>query len=180
MGNNKVAGNVNSTYTSSQVKDDDKPYGKDPEPILIAIGENNQVNKNLKELTREDLKKVKNLLFSNEYGFNYVAKKYGFKENEEYDFSIILEMPNLEALSIDFGTSNIRLKDYSILKKNNNLKRLTISNIHDSDINNIVELNTLKSDANKIEGMDNIEEIIIKNTKIVRLLRLKNINILSL
>lgn len=135
---------INSTNTTSQSKDNELLYGKYPEPIIIAIGENNQVNKNYKELTRADLKKIKHLFFNKEYGFNYVAKNYGFEENEEYDFSIILEMPNLEDLSIEFGTSNIRLKDYSILKELDNLKRLNISNIHDSDIDNISSIESLE------------------------------------
>lgn len=142
-------------------KDNELLFGKYPEPILIAIGENNDVKKEYKELTRGDLKKIKHLSFNKEYGFSYISKKYGFEENKEYDFSLILEMPNLETLSLEFGNSNIRLKDYSVLKKLNHLKTLTISNIHDSDINNITSIKSLEwlsisySDITKISFLEN-------------------------
>lgn len=194
--NNTNSGNSNITKPQnidSQSKDNELLYGKYPEPILIAIGENNDVKKDYKELTRGDLKKIRKLFFHKEYGFNYVGKKYGFKENEEYDFSIIAEMPNLESLSIGFGTSKIRLKDYSILKKLNSLKYLTISNIHDSDMDNITALKSLKclsilySDITNIDWLEELYQLDtftldycynIKNLEALRYL--KNIGIINL
>ena len=158
--NSKNTADINSTNVNLESNDDELLYGKYPEPILIAIGENSDVNKDYKELTRGDLKKIRNLHFTREFNTQYIDKKYGFKDNEEYDFSIILEMPNLEALSIDFYSNNVRLKDYSILKKIDNLKTLTISNIHDSDMDNITALKSLEwlsisySDINNIDFLE--------------------------
>lgn len=172
---------------------DELLYGKYPEPILIAIGENNSVKKNFKELTRNDLKKVKNLNFEREFNKAVVATKYGFKENEKYDFSIILEMPNLESLSIDFGTSKIRLKDYSILRKLDNLKNLSISNVHDSNMDNITAIKSLEflsisySDITNISFLENyslLKEFSLNNCyhiKNFELLKyLKSINLINL
>lgn len=161
----KNTGLEDGTSTNSESIKDELLYGKYPEPILIAIGENNSVKKNYKELTMNDLEKVKSLSFEREFNKEFVATKYGFKENEEYDFSIILEMPNLESLSIDFGTNKIRLKDYSILKKLNNLKNLAISNIHDSDVDNINEFKSLErlkvsnSDITNIEFLEDLLQL---------------------
>lgn len=182
-----------STNTTSQSKDDEILYGKYPEPILIAIGENNDVKKNYKEVTISDLKKITNLNFERESDKECVNKKYGFKENEEYDFSIILGMPNLESLSIDFGNYKIRLKDYSILQKLDNLKNLTISNIHDSDMENITAIKSLEwlsisySDIANISFLENyslLKEFTLNNCYHIKnfglLKYLKNINLINL
>ena len=117
-------------------------YGQYPEPLLIAVAINPDVDKDVKELTRNDLKKIRNYHFLNEFDKKSPDKQYGFEDNKEYDFSIILEMPNLTMLDIDLG-DKIRLKDYSILNKLSNLESLSIGNITDSDIQNLEKLTSL-------------------------------------
>lgn len=184
---------ADSSNVEENIKAGDILYGKYPEPILIAIGELNEINKDYKKLTKDDLKKVTNLFFYKEYGFSYISKKYGFKENEEYDFSMLLEMPNLTSLNLDFGTSKIRLKDYSTLKNLKNLKNLYISNICDSDMDKICEIKSLEglsilnsdiTNINFLEKQCQLKELFldhcynIKNFEALKYL--KNINQIGL
>lgn len=142
--------------TTHEVKTPELLYGKYPEPILKAIAENNDVQKDYKELTKEDLSKLKYLRFE---------IKHGFEDNKEYDFSILLDMPALTSLSIDFRNNTIKLKDYSFLKKLVNLKKLNISNVHDSDTDNLTSLTSLEwlsisnSDLSNIEFLDKIRQL---------------------
>lgn len=130
-------------------------YGKYPEPILISIGENHDVNKSYKELRRSDLKKVTNLNF----------KKYLFEDGKKYDFSILLEMPNLTCLDMDFG-GNIKLEDYSVLKNLTKLEVLYISNVNNDDVKNLAGLTSLKQlsiydskDLTSAEFLDNMQQL---------------------
>jgi len=130
-------------------------YGKYPEPILISIAENYEVNKNYKELRRSDLKKITNLNF----------KKYLFEDGKKYDFSILLEMPNLTRLDIDFG-ENIKLEDYSVLKNLNKLEALYISNVNNDDVKNLAGLTSLKQlsihdskDLTSAEFLNNMQQL---------------------
>jgi hypothetical protein len=141
-------------------------YGKYPEPLVKGVAMNPDVNKNYKEVTMDDLKKVRNFHFVRQLDENYPDKEYGFKDNEEYDFSIILEMPNLTDLEIDLGP-NIRLKDYSILKRIKGLQTLIIGNIGDSDIDNII-------------GLDSLNWLIISNSSITNIEFLKSLSQLTL
>ncbi|KPU46388.1 internalin-A precursor [Oxobacter pfennigii] len=148
--------------SSCHSNDSELLYGKYPEPLLIAVGVNPNVNKDYKELTREDLKKVLNFHFIKMDDEGQPLEQYGFEDNKEYDFSIILEMPNMTHLDIDLGRE-IRLKDYSILKKLHNLESLRIGNITDKDIENIIGLNSLDS-------------LSIVHSKITNIDFLKNLN----
>ena len=159
----------NLSNISSEEDEDELLYGKYPEPVLIAIGENPDVNKNYKELTKDDLKKVTILFFQNDFHFetdkNYPDKKYGFEDGKKYDFSILLEMPNLTVLDIDLG-ENIKLEDYSILKKLSKLERLYVGNVNDDDVINIAGLTSLKElnicnskDLTSIEFLSNMEQL---------------------
>lgn len=169
---------------TQEVKEEELLYGKYPEPILIAIGENNDIKKDYKKLTKDDLNKIRDLT---------IEKRHGFEENKEYDFSIILEMPNLRWLRIDLGGIKIRLKDYSILSKLNNLEELDISNVSDFDIKYISCLNSLTnlsisySNITNLDFLENLPNIkifslnSIENIKNYEALKyLKNIEILNL
>lgn len=114
------------------------------------------MNKNYKELRRSDLKKITNLNF----------KKYLFEDGKKYDFSILLEMPNLTRLDIDFG-ENIKLEDYSVLKNLNKLEALYISNVNNDDAKNIAGITSLKElniydskDLTNIEFLSIMEQLV--------------------
>lgn len=156
---------TDSSNVEENIKVEELLYGKYPEPILIAVGENNDVKKDYKKLTKDDLKKIKYLNFEYEYEQDkrYINKKYGLEEDKAYDFSILLEMPNLTSLSVDFGNSNIRLKDYSILNELKNLQHLSVSNLCDEDMNNIV-------------GFNSLNELSISHSSITNLDFLKHLN----
>jgi len=156
IGCNIVQYNSNSSNISTTNESNELIYGKYPEPILIAIGKNSEVNKNYKELTKDDLKKVTYLYFS---------KENGFEDGEKYDFSILLEMTNLTDLDLDIG-KNIKLEDYSVLKNLSELKTLEVSNINDFDAKSIAYLTSLENltirnsnDLTNIEFLSNMNQL---------------------
>lgn len=164
---NKTAGNISSNDVSSTpaYPADELLYGKYPEPLVIAVGKNMDVNKDYKTVTMEDLKKITNFYFESEMDQSYPDKSYGFEDGKEYDFSIVLEMPNLTALDVNLG-ENIKLEDYSILKKLTKLERLTVGNVNDDDIKNIVDLTSLKwfvicnsKDITSIEFLNSMKQL---------------------
>ncbi|SHJ30595.1 leucine-rich repeat domain-containing protein [Lutispora thermophila] len=107
-------------------------YGKYPEPVLMAI-ESYDINKYYKEITKNDLRKVTYLYF----------KDGAFEDGKEYDFSILLETPNLRYLNINFD-GNIKLEDYSVLKNLKKLEVLYISNVTNDDVKNLAGLTSLE------------------------------------
>ncbi|MCQ1528837.1 leucine-rich repeat domain-containing protein [Lutispora saccharofermentans] len=157
--------NKNISNTSTKNGSNEILYGKYPEPLVKAIGENIDVNKNYKELTKDDLKKVRNFYFEREMDENYPDKNYGFQDGKKYDFSILLEMPSLTALDVDLG-ENIKLEDYSILRQLSKLERLVVGNVNDNDIKDIVELTSLKyfyicnsKDITNIEFLNDMKQL---------------------
>lgn len=127
---------------------EDLLYGKYPAPILrlisdsLMMDETSGVAKDYTELTRSDLEKVKTIGYWRMKGDYPDYGYYGFKAGTEYDFSILLDMPNLTSLDLRIG-SGIRMKDYSVLTKLENLKSLQLSSISDDDIKYITGLTSL-------------------------------------
>lgn len=148
-------------------------YGKYPEEILKVIADRPGINKDYRLLTKEDLKTIRDFYVINR-NLNQTSldKKYGFQYNSEYDFSILLDMPNLENLDIDLGDS-IRLKDYSVLEKLSNLKKLTIGNVKNDDMVNTAGLSSLEelyiyngniTNIDFIKNLDNLTSFTLNNT----------------
>jgi len=132
IGCNNIQYGNNTSNTSTIDDGNELLYGKYPEPVLMAI-ESHDISKYYKEITKNDLKKVTYLYF----------KDYAFEDGKEYDFSILLETPNLRYLNINLG-ENIKLEDYSVLKNLKKLEVLYISNVNNEDVKNLAGLTSLE------------------------------------
>lgn len=111
--NSAKPGSSVTNASSVNNSNNDLLYGKYPDPILKVIGDNPDVQKDYKEVTSDDLNKIKSFAYYRNNGDYPDESFYGFEANKVYDFSILLDMPNMTELDISYG-DNIRLKDYSI------------------------------------------------------------------
>lgn len=152
-----------STATIIPQSDDDAYPSQIPEFILKAAGKT--LEKDYRELTKGDIKKVTRLSLD-----KWSLESMGLIIDEEYDLSTVKEFPNLEVLYAPW----IKIKNLDFLNSIGKLRVLGLSNIDDVEMQEIVGIPTIDgifmidctiTSLEPLVKMDSLKSLYLSNCK---------------